>query len=216
MLFKMLKTGAALAVLASAPAFAVAETAAGNDANGKTNMGALGISSDLQSVIAKFATAQKAEFDRETTEAEISSWFFDVYIPTWVAVGNGELDRGPEFVLDFWSTPMFVTGDEPYMALWLTEDSHVVEFLAMQHRFLKAKGFTHTHVPDSKVRAYNGLGGAVEVIWSRRAADNSEIQRYVVHFEVAKMNGTWKIIGGHTRTTDAEKDGDTIDGAWAL
>jgi hypothetical protein len=51
---------------------------------------------------------------------------------------------------------------------------------------LKAQGFSHTEVLDQAVRTYHRNGAAVEVIWSRRRADETEIERLVVHFEVIR------------------------------
>tara|TARA_Y100000780_G_scaffold173356_1_gene158473 strand:+ start:79 stop:609 length:531 start_codon:yes stop_codon:yes gene_type:complete len=174
--------------------------------------------SELDQFIASFleSAPEKRAFDRVAIEEEIRHWFFGVYFNHWVEVGNGERDEGPEFVLQYWGTPMYVTGDDPELALWLKTDEEVVKFLSIQHQVLQESGYSHTHVPDQKVRAYNNLGGAIEVIWSRRGADETEIQRYVVHFEVAKLSGTWKVTGAHTRSTNIEKDGGTIDGAWSL
>ena len=34
------------------------------------------------------------------------SWFFDDYLATWIGVGAGTIQRGPEFILDYWSAPL--------------------------------------------------------------------------------------------------------------
>ena len=60
----------------------------------------------------------------------------------------------------------------------------------------------------------NKNGGAIEVIWSRRAANETEIQRYVVHFEVARIDGVWKVVGIQSRNTDVAYDKDSIENAW--
>lgn len=174
------------------------------------------MSSDLDAAIATALTAEKLEFDKAAVTAELEHWFFEDYFNRWVDVAAGRRDEGPEFVLNYWGTPMFVTNDQPAMSLWLPTGEDILKFLGIQHQVLMAAGYTHTHVPDRKVRAYNPLGGAIEVIWSRRAADETEIQRFVVHFECAKMDGVWKVVGIHNRTTDASKDRDSIDQAWAL
>jgi hypothetical protein len=48
-------------------------------------------------------------------------------------------------------------------------------------------------VPDRKATVYYDAGAATEVIWSRSRADNSEIERLAVHFEVAQYRraGAW-------------------------
>ncbi len=174
------------------------------------------MSLDLDAVAAQLKSAPKETFNRKEVEAEINHWFFDVYLRHWVAVGKGERDEGPEFILQYWGTPMYATNDKPEFALWLNTDEQVVKFLTMQHQLLQEAGYSHTEVPDKSVRAYNSSGGAIEVIWSRRSSDNTEIQRFVVHFEVVKFGDTWKVVGVQSRGSDASKDGNTLEGAWAL
>lgn len=150
------------------------------------------------------------------TKAEIEQWFFDTYFNHWVAVGNGERDEGPEFVLQYWGVPMYATVDEPEMAMWMLTGEQVVEFLVLQHTLLREAGYSHTAVPDKRVFVYNSNGGSIDVIWSRRASDDAEIQRFVAHFEVMRTNDVWKVVGVQTRRTDASKDNDSIDTAWAI
>lgn len=153
--------------------------------------------------------------ENEKIKAEIDHWFFDVYFNHWVEVGNGKRDEGPEFVLQYWGTPMYATVDDPDLSMWMLKDQDVVDFLVMQQTLLKEAGYTHTHVPDKKITVYNRNGGAIEVIWSRRAADETEIQRYVVHFEVIRIDGVWKVVGVQSRNTDIADDKDSITQAWA-
>ncbi|MEM1133442.1 MAG: hypothetical protein AAGH53_10925 [Pseudomonadota bacterium] len=171
------------------------------------------MSVDLATAMA--STQVAATFDPDAVCAELNHWFFDVYINHWVDVGAGRRDDGPEFILQYWGTPMFVTNDKPALAAWLLTGEEIIQFLAIQHQMLEAGGYSHTHVPDKTIRAYNNTGGAIEVIWSRRASDETEIQRFVVHFECAKFGETWKVVGVHSRATDAALDGDKIAGAWA-
>lgn len=154
-------------------------------------------------------------FDRAAIHEEVRHWFFDIYFNHWVDVGAGRRSEGPEFVLEYWGTPMFVTADEPAIAMWALEPQQVVDFLAMQHEMLTSAGYDHTEIPDQRIFVYNENGASIEVIWSRQARDNAEIQRMVVHFEVARMEGTWKVVGIQARGTDRTKDKDSIDGAWA-
>ncbi len=155
-------------------------------------------------------------FDRSVIEKEVQHWFFDIYFNHWVDIGAGRRpNEGPEFVLQYWGTPMFATADEPAMAAWLMEGKQIVDFLVMQHEVLMAGGYDHTEVPDQKIFVYNQDGASIEVIWSRQAADNTEIQRFVVHFEVARMEGIWKVVGVQARTTDRDIDNGSIDAAWA-
>ena len=154
-------------------------------------------------------------FDRAKIEEEVRHWFFDVYFNHWVDVGAGRSNDGPEFVLKYWGMPLYVTHDDPEIAMWALEGQQVLEYLGVQHEILTAAGYDHTEVPDQKIFVFNQNGASIEVIWSRQAADNSEIQRIVVHFQVAKMEGVWKVVGIQSRMTDKSIDNNTIDGAWA-
>ena len=40
--------------------------------------------------------------ETETVTTEVAEWFFDDYLPTWVGVGNGDIDTGPGFILNYW------------------------------------------------------------------------------------------------------------------
>jgi hypothetical protein len=153
-------------------------------------------------------------FDIETTREEIRHWFFDVYFNHWVDVGAGRRKDPPEFILDYWGTPLYANVDEPDITVWMLTGEEIVGFLQMQHETLKANGYDHTEVPDQKVIVYNRNGGAIEVIWSRQAADNTEIQRFVVHFEVVRFDGVWKVVGMQVRQSDVAKDQGSIHKAW--
>lgn len=128
-----------------------------------------------------------------TTRAEVSAWFFEDYLPRWVAAGSGASGEGPEFILEYWGVPLHVTGLD--QTFWFLDDKGVLAFLEMNHGPLKAAGYTHTVVPDRRVFVYSRVGAAIEVIWSRRRADESEIQRVAVHFEVAKSPKGWRVVG---------------------
>lgn len=154
-------------------------------------------------------------FDRAAIEEEVRHWFFDIYFNHWVDVGAGRRDEGPEFVLEYWGTPLFVTHDEPEIAMWAMEGQQIVDYLVMQHKILMAAGYDHTDIPEQKVFVYNQNGASIEVIWSRQASDNTEIQRIVVHFEVARIGGIWKVVGIQSRMTDRSKDENSIAKAWA-
>ena len=43
---------------------------------------------------------------------EVTQWFFDDYLPTWIGVGAGTIARGPEFILDYWSAPLHWSDDQ--------------------------------------------------------------------------------------------------------
>lgn len=172
--------------------------------------------SDLKKSNLKMSDVKLSEtkVDYEKIKAEVHEWFFETYFNHWVEVGNGVRKEGPEFILQYWGTPMYATVDNPPTAIWMLKGEEIVQFLVMQHTALKAAGYTHTHVPDKKVFVYNPNGAAVEVIWSRRAADETEVQRYVVHFECIKYEGIWKVVGCQVRNTSSSKDQDSIEKAW--
>lgn len=154
-------------------------------------------------------------FNKDKVREEVRHWFFDVYFNHWVEVGAGKRDEGPEFVLQYWGTPMYATNNEPPISMWMLQDEQIVGFLTMQHEILKSEGYDHTEIPDQKIFVYNQDGAAIEVIWSRQRADNSEVHRMVVHFEVAKIDGVWKVVGVQSRMTDKEKDRGSIELAWS-
>ncbi len=137
------------------------------------------------------------------TRAEVTKWFFEDYLPRWVAVAAGTSDEGPEFIHHYWGTPLHVTGLE--QSFWCLDDASVRSFLEMNHAPLRESGYSHTVVPDRRVLVYNTVGAAVEVIWSRRRADESEIQRWAVQFSVAKSNQGWRVVGIHSAATDKDR-----------
>jgi hypothetical protein len=139
---------------------------------------------------------------------EVTRWFFDEYLPLWIGVGSGSIGLGPEFILDYWGVPLHHgTPDGGY---WLLDGASVVGLLARTHRRLRAQGYAYTAVPDRKVTIYHRSGAAIEVIWSRRRADGSEIERLAVHFEAARGSAGWRMVGIQTAPTSA----DALNAAW--
>jgi hypothetical protein len=124
---------------------------------------------------------------------EVTRWFFEDYLPRWVAVAAGTSPVGLEFILGYWDTPLHVTGQG--QAFWCLDDASVVDFLNLSQAPLRESGYSHTTVLDRRVLAYNGVGAAIEVIFSRRRADETEVQRQAVHFEVAKSTQGWRVVG---------------------
>ncbi|MEU1443993.1 DUF6841 family protein [Streptomyces mirabilis] len=141
------------------------------------------------------------------TRAEVTEWFFEDYLPRWVAVAAGTSGEGPEFVLDYWGTPLHVTALG--QSFWCLDDASVLAFLEMNHAPLRESGYSHTVVPDRRVLVYNTVGAAVEVIWSRRRADESEIERWAVQFSVAKSDKGWRVVGIHSAATDKDSLAET-------
>lgn len=142
------------------------------------------------------------------THSEVTAWFFEDYLPRWVAAGSGTSGEPPEFILNYWDTPMHVTGLNH--SFWCLDETGVLAFLALNYIPLRESDYSHTVVPDRRVFVYSQVGAAIEVIWSRRRADESEIQRWAVHFEVAKSGQGWRVVGMQATAT-AE---DSLEAIW--
>jgi hypothetical protein len=118
-----------------------------------------------------------ASSDLDDVLEQVTSWFCDDYVPRWVSVGNGTSEDGPEFILRFWGCPLHVSTP------------------------LRDAGYTHTVIPDSRVTVFHANGAAIDAIWSRRATGDNEIQRVAVHFELARSEDSWRIVGIQTSDT---------------
>jgi hypothetical protein len=147
--------------------------------------------------------------ETETVTAEVTEWFFGDYLPTWVGVGCGAIDKEPGFILDYWGVPLFYYHQDG--GQWALDRDSVVALLNTTHTRLKANGYAYTVVPDQSVRAYHRNGAEIEVIWSRRRADDTEIERLAVHFEVIRTQNGWRMAGIQYRPTHA----DSLTEAWA-
>jgi hypothetical protein len=130
---------------------------------------------------------------------EVTSWFFDDYFPRWVSVGNGTSDEGPEFILQFWGCPLHV--GTPQINMWVTARQGVLDLLELNQKPLRDAGYTHTVITDSRVTVFHCNGAAIDAIWSRRATDDTEIQRAAAHFEIARSNDGWRVVGIQTSDT---------------
>lgn len=124
---------------------------------------------------------------------EVTQWFFDDYLTTWIGVGAGTIARGPEFILDYWGVPMHwgFEGDN----YWLLDAPAVVGCLESMQTRLRGEGYADTAVPDHRVSVYHRDGAAIEVIWSRVRADGTEIERLAAHFEVVRGQAGWRVVG---------------------
>ena len=122
---------------------------------------------------------------------EVTHWFFDDYLSRYISVVGGTRQEGPEFILDYWGCPVHVSS--PRMNQWLREPPDVVGMLAETQARLRAAGYTHTAVLDSRMTVFHSGGAAIEVIWSRRAGQ-TEIERLAVHFQVVRTGAGWRAI----------------------
>jgi hypothetical protein len=138
----------------------------------------------------------------------VTRWFFDDYLPLLVGVGSGTIARGPEFILDYWGVPLHYCA--PDGGKWLLDAAGVVGLLERSYSRLRAQGYSYTAVPDRNVTVYHDAGAAIEVIWSRCRADDSEIERVAVHFEVARGSAGWRAVGIQTAPTTAN----ALNAAW--
>ncbi|MFE9320669.1 hypothetical protein ACIHDR_12515 [Nocardia sp. NPDC052278] len=148
----------------------------------------------------------KTDDPATAARAEVTAWFFEDYLPRWVAAAQGA--EAPEFIHQYWGTPMHVTGLE--QSFWCLDDASVLGFLDFNWAPLRAAGYSHTVVPDRRVFVYSSVGAAIEVIWSRRSADEVEIQRWATHFEVAKSEHGWRVVGIQATATDKN----SLDEVW--
>ena len=145
---------------------------------------------------------------RPSVRDEVTRWFFDDYLPLWVGVGSSAIARGPEFILDYWGVPLhYCTSDG---GQWLLDAAGVVRVLDRNHRRLRTHGYSYTAVPDRNVTVYHDAGAAIEVIWSRCRADDSEIEHLAVHFEVARGSAGWRAVGIQIAPTSAN----SLNAAW--
>ena len=139
---------------------------------------------------------------------EVTRWFFDDYLTTWIGVGAGTIARGPEFILDYWGVPLH-WGEEDG-SHWILDGPAVVGHLQQLQTRLRDEGYAHTAVPDRNVRVYHRDGAAIEVIWSRCRADGTEIERLAVHFEIGRGTAGWRILGVAATPTS----GSSLDAVW--
>jgi hypothetical protein len=139
---------------------------------------------------------------------EVTRWFFEDYLHTWVSVGAGTSPLGPEFILDYWSVPMHYSADQTNQ--WLLDAPAVVRLSEQTQVRLRGQGLASTAVPDHRVTVYNGGGAAIEAILSRRRTDGSEIERLAAHFELALGPAGWRMVGIQTAQTSAN----SLNTAW--
>jgi glyoxylase-like metal-dependent hydrolase (beta-lactamase superfamily II) len=144
----------------------------------------------------------------QTVEEEVTHWFFDDYLTAFVGVGSGAIARKPDYILDYWGVPVHWSDTDT--TRWMMDAPAVEAQLAALQTRLGAQNYADTIVPDQKVRVYHDNGAAIEVIWSRRRADGSEIERVAAHFEVARGPQGWRILSVQAAPTSS----DSLDTVW--
>jgi glyoxylase-like metal-dependent hydrolase (beta-lactamase superfamily II) len=146
--------------------------------------------------------------DSHSVRDEVTQWFFDDYLTTFIAVGAGTIEREREYILDYWGAPLYWSDEQG--SQWFPDAPAVVAQLdALQSR-LRAEGYGDTAVPDRKVTVYHYNGAAIEVIWSRLRTDGTEIERVAAHFEVSRGPAGWRILGVQATPTDS----DSLNTVW--
>jgi uncharacterized NTF2-like protein DUF6841 len=140
-----------------------------------------------------------AKLGRGTAVREMEHWFFDTYVPAWVdhgASGSGQ----DEMILQYWGFPLHAASVN--MTRCLMTGDEVIGLLRANQKPLQAENYTHTAVLDRRVVGFNENAGAIDVIWSRRRADESEIERRAVHFEIHRTAAGWRVVAIASALTD--------------
>lgn len=142
-----------------------------------------------------------------TAVQEMNSWFFDIYLPTWVQMG-ADAQASQDGILDYWGTPLHAASVN--MTKCLMTGDEVIGLLRANQDPLQAQNYTHTVVLDRRVTGYNQNAGSIDVIWSRRRADESEIERRAVHFEIHRTAQGWRVVAIASQLTELE----SLDAIW--
>ncbi len=141
----------------------------------------------------------QAALDARTAAREINEWFFNVYLQSWVAIGiNKSSDQSA--ILEYWGVPLHAASVN--MTKCLMNGDEVIELLRANQEPLQAESYTHTEILDRKVVGYNPNAGSIDVIWSRRRADETEIERRAVHFDIHRTAAGWRVVTLASSLTD--------------
>ncbi|MFM6830870.1 MAG: hypothetical protein ACKOVA_11145 [Novosphingobium sp.] len=140
-----------------------------------------------------------------TAAREINDWFFNVYLPSWVALGATKSDD-QDTILQYWGVPLHAASVN--MTRCLMTGNEVIDLLRANQDPLQAESYTHTVVLDRRVLGYNTNAGSIDVIWSRRRADESEIERRAVHFEIHRTRNGWRVVTLASILSDRESLGE--------
>jgi hypothetical protein len=139
---------------------------------------------------------------------EVAHWFLDDYLPTFVGAVAGTIAREPDFILDYWAAPLHWSDDQG--SRWSMDAPAVVGLLQQMQNRLRAEGYAYTALPDHQVKVYHHNGAAIEVLWSRRRGDGTEIERVAAHFEVARGASGWRVVGIQALPTSS----DSLTNVW--
>ncbi|AQV97300.1 hypothetical protein BJN34_25915 [Cupriavidus necator] len=137
----------------------------------------------------------------DKTAEEFEEWFFKQYFDAWISVGNGAAE--PETMLQYWGVPLHAAA--MVRTQWLMTESDVVAQIRATQAPLKASGYRTTKLLDRRVTVYNQSAACVDAIWSRRGAEDQEIQRVASHFEVHRTADGWRVVAMANTLTDADE-----------
>jgi hypothetical protein len=140
---------------------------------------------------------------------EITKWFFEDYLQRYITAVDSSGDHS--FIAEYWGAPLWIGTDAGPATVFATSEEITAWFKATFDR-LQAADYSHTAVLDRRVVVFNRHGAAIEVIWSRRHGDESEIERLAVHFIIARRAEGLRIVAIQTTSTNAA----TLDEVWPI
>jgi hypothetical protein len=91
-----------------------------------------------------------------SVRGEVTRWFFDDYLVTWVGVGSGAIARGPEFILDYYDVPLHHC--TPDGGEWLLDGG-------------RPAGAHLQSIASTRLRAHRGAGPPGDRVSRRRGGD---------------------------------------------
>ncbi|CAG2155147.1 2-succinyl-6-hydroxy-2, 4-cyclohexadiene-1-carboxylate synthase [Cupriavidus yeoncheonensis] len=137
----------------------------------------------------------------DRTAEEFEEWFFESYVDTWIAVCSGAAE--PESMLQYWGAPLHAAA--MVRTQWLMSESDVLAQIRATQAPLKASGYRTTKILDRRVTIYNQSAACVDALWSRKGAQDQELQRVATHFEVHRTDNGWRVVAMANTLTDAEQ-----------
>jgi hypothetical protein len=112
-------------------------------------------------------------------DSDVSRWFGE-YLDAFAACGRG--DRDLASLLAYYGVPLLLTTDDGCFAL--TSDDQVVAATKQQVDGMRAAGYDHSEVLDSKVTVLNATSALYRGSFSRRRRDGGEIGRLTATYLV--------------------------------
>jgi hypothetical protein len=111
--------------------------------------------------------------------SDVSRWFGE-YLDAFAACGRGE--RDPASLLAYYGVPLVLTTDDG--CLVLTSDDQVVAAAKQQVDGMRAAGYDHSGVLNSKVTVLNATSALYRGTFSRQRRDGGEIGRLTATYLV--------------------------------